>query len=87
MDHAAYEKLTETCDKVMRSGSRTRVSIPWLHVLSEHPNNLRHYQRLLTHGTREAPDRIPEALADDGGALRHGPVLVQRTILGSGARA
>ncbi len=44
MTENQYSKLHEACDKVLLSDLHpTRIAIPWLHVLNEHPANLAKY--------------------------------------------
>jgi hypothetical protein len=44
MTENQYIMLCEACDKVLLSDPHlTRIAIPWLHVLNEHPSNLAKY--------------------------------------------
>jgi hypothetical protein len=46
MTEAEYADLTAACDELLSGSALTteRVAISWLHVLSEHPNNLEKYR-------------------------------------------
>lgn len=46
MREADYRALTAACDNLLRAPAATseRIAVSWLHVLSEHPNNLRQYE-------------------------------------------
>ena len=48
MAEADYSALTAACDRLLRAPGATpeRVGISWLHVLSEHPNNLAQYEHV-----------------------------------------
>lgn len=48
MNEEQYRQVCEACDRVLLDPDATleRISIPWLHVLNEHPANLSQYARL-----------------------------------------
>ena len=53
---AEYFDLTAACDALLCAPPITleRVAVPWLHVLSEHPNNLSQYKWIFD----RPPDRF-----------------------------
>ena len=64
MTEAQYLALTAACDDLLRTPPVTheKVAVPWLHVRSEHPNNLTQYQCVF-----ERPGLLPELSS----SLRH----------------
>lgn len=45
MDQKEFDRLTDTCDKILHrfSSDHAIVAIPWLHVLNGHPNSIQQY--------------------------------------------
>jgi len=56
MTEADYLALTAACDKLLCASPMTheRIAVSWLHVLSEHPNNLSRYKELFEPSPRLA---------------------------------
>lgn len=59
MTEAEYFDLTAACDALLRASPVTpeRIAVSWLHVLSEHPNNLSQYKWLFDRPGRLAAAR------------------------------
>jgi len=59
-----FTAIAAACDRLLRASDVTleRVAIPWLHLLGEHPNNLRAYEHLLA--DPNAPSQWRAALTD-----------------------
>ena len=48
MNEEQYKKLCRACDEILLSkeAGLSRIAIPWLHVLNEHPENIKKYVAL-----------------------------------------
>ncbi len=67
MTEPEYRALTATCDQLLLApdASPDRIAVPWLHVLSPHPSNLRHYPN-----QRQQPDSAAREAARIGRTLQ-----------------
>lgn len=67
MNAEEYGRLCDVCDRILSGpgASVERMSIPWLHVLSEHPALLGRYDALLS-GTRPSLPRPLRSLLSQG---------------------
>ncbi|MDF5690845.1 hypothetical protein [Aquirufa aurantiipilula] len=52
MEEKDYSRLIEICDQVLldKEATLATISIPWLHILNEHPNSLPKYSELFNQG-------------------------------------